>query len=361
MRIALIIYGSLDTISGGYLYDRKLVEKLRASGHEVDILSLPWRNYARHLLDNFSDRIYKQIQPKDYDVVLQDELNHPSLIRLNARLRGELPLISIVHHLRISEQGIGFCNPAGYAYRFFERQYLKSVDGMLFTSNETLKTVQAIGCLPEHHHVAHPSASHLNSTLSIAKSIKGLPKLLFVGNVIHRKRLLDILMALYIHVETEWSLTIAGRNDIDPKYTAYLKNYIEIRGMSERVRFTGPVSQQELVELYEKHDVFIMPSAHEGFGIVYLEGMSFGLPVIASSAGGAVDIVEHGKNGFLVEPDDEDQIANAIKQLSKPEVYRKLSEGALQTYQAHPDWDTSMAGAEQFIKETVANWRKREE
>ena len=49
MNIGVLIYGSLDTISGGYLYDRKLVEYLQRQGDVVEIISLPWRNYARHL------------------------------------------------------------------------------------------------------------------------------------------------------------------------------------------------------------------------------------------------------------------------------------------------------------------------
>ena len=52
MRIGLVIYGALDTLSGGYLYDRKLVEYLRAQDDAVEIISLPWRNYAAHLTDN---------------------------------------------------------------------------------------------------------------------------------------------------------------------------------------------------------------------------------------------------------------------------------------------------------------------
>jgi len=54
MKLGLIIYGSLDTLSGGYLYDRKLVEYLRRCGDTVEVISLPWRNYARHLADNLS-------------------------------------------------------------------------------------------------------------------------------------------------------------------------------------------------------------------------------------------------------------------------------------------------------------------
>ena len=57
MKIGFLIYGSLDTLSGGYLYDRKLVEYLRTQGDTVQIISLPWRNYAAHLSDNFRFRL----------------------------------------------------------------------------------------------------------------------------------------------------------------------------------------------------------------------------------------------------------------------------------------------------------------
>src|SRR5688572_2813302 len=104
MKIGLIIYGSLDTLSGGYLYDRKLVEFLRAQGDIVEIISLQWRNYAAHLLDNLRfrlpepDVVARRVQVpttaqrasgrqapvnKRFDVLIQDELNHPSLIRAN--------------------------------------------------------------------------------------------------------------------------------------------------------------------------------------------------------------------------------------------------------------------------------------
>ena len=74
MRIGFVIYGSIDAVSGGYLYDRKLVECLRAEGETVEIISLPWRNYASHLTDNFHFRL-----PQNLDILIEDELNHPSL------------------------------------------------------------------------------------------------------------------------------------------------------------------------------------------------------------------------------------------------------------------------------------------
>jgi hypothetical protein len=97
MKIGLIIYGSLDTLSGGYMYDRKLVEYLRAQGDTIEIISLPWRNYASHLADNLSFKL-----PADLDILIQDELNHPSLIAANST-KHPYPIISLVHHLRSSE------------------------------------------------------------------------------------------------------------------------------------------------------------------------------------------------------------------------------------------------------------------
>ncbi len=63
----------LDTMSGGYLYDRKLVKSLRKRGDQVEIISLPWRKYAAHLTDNFHFRL-----PRGFDLIIEDELNHPS-------------------------------------------------------------------------------------------------------------------------------------------------------------------------------------------------------------------------------------------------------------------------------------------
>src|SRR5512146_736280 len=97
MKVGLVIYGSLDTLSGGYLYDRKLVEYLRSRGDTVEIISLPWRNYPTHFVDNLSFKL-----PGNLDLLIQDELNHPSLIFANQG-KHPYPILSLVHHLRCSE------------------------------------------------------------------------------------------------------------------------------------------------------------------------------------------------------------------------------------------------------------------
>jgi hypothetical protein len=72
MRVGLVIYGSLDTLSGGYLYDRMLVRHLQANGDQVEIVSLPWRYFLAHLGDNISAALYRRLRSLQVDVLLQD-------------------------------------------------------------------------------------------------------------------------------------------------------------------------------------------------------------------------------------------------------------------------------------------------
>ena len=90
MRVGLLIYGSLETLSGGYLYDRKLVQYLREQGDHVEVISLPWRGYARHLSDNLSPSLLGKLLDLSVDVLIQDELNHPSLAWLNYHTSGSI-------------------------------------------------------------------------------------------------------------------------------------------------------------------------------------------------------------------------------------------------------------------------------
>lgn len=123
MHIGLIIYGRLDTVSGGYLYDRKLVAYLRNRGDQVKVISLPWSNYGRHLGHNLLPGLYRRLRHASFDVLLQDELNHPSLFWLNRRLghSHRYPLVTIVHHLRSSEKRPAWQNAF---YGWVEKKYL---------------------------------------------------------------------------------------------------------------------------------------------------------------------------------------------------------------------------------------------
>lgn len=90
-------------------------------------------------------------------------------------------------------------------------------------------------------------------------------------------------------------------------------------GVAERVIFTGRISEEEKADHYRLADVFAMPGRGEGFGIVYLEAMACGVPVIASDCDGSREAVLGGKLGLLVDPASSEQLQeNIIKALKKP-------------------------------------------
>jgi len=185
MKIGLLIYGSLDTVSGGYLYDRKLIEYFRAQGEEVEIISLPWRNYFLHLMDNLTFKL-----PHGLDILIQDELNHPSLIAANAG-NHRYPVVSLVHHLRSSESRPKWQNDF---YHAIERKYLRSVDGFIFNSKTTGQVVTKIMEAGKPFLVAYPPTDRFADRVVSEEEIRERAitdelRLLFLGNVIYRKGL----------------------------------------------------------------------------------------------------------------------------------------------------------------------------
>jgi glycosyltransferase involved in cell wall biosynthesis len=356
MKIGFVIYGSLDTLSGGYLYDRKLVEYLRAQGDSVEIISLPWRNYAAHLTDNFSFRL-----PHHLDILIQDELNHPSLIGANAGKR-PYPIISLVHHLRCSELRPKWQNDF---YRVIEKKYLQSMDGFIFNSKTTKGVVHGLIGKNKPSVVAYPPTDRLGNVISESE-IKERAKsnelrILFLGNVIHRKGLHTLLRAISDQRSTI-RVDIVGGLNAEPKYAYEMERYVLIRGLSSRVTFHSSLDNEPLVEKLRNAHVLVVPSSYEGFGIVYLEGMGFGLPAIGTTAGAASEVITHGEDGYLIEPDDDDGLAKHIHELaSNRELLVKLSLNATRRYQLQPKWDETAKSIRDFLHQTVGAGSSRPE
>ena len=344
MRIGLTLYGSLDERSGGFRYDRKLIEQLRQAGDTVDVVELPWRSYPRGLLDNVSPGFRDRLEV-DVDVMLQDELAHPSLVFANRQL--PYPIISIVHHLRASER-----RRLSPLYRAIERQYLATVDGVVCNSTATRDVVTGLGVDPDSTVIAPPAGDRFDPDIddeTIERRARQQPlQLVFVGNITPRKglgTLVDGLAAADVDAE----LTVVGR-PVDEEYTAMVRQRVRDHGLERRVTLVGEQRGSELAATVRTSHVLAVPSRYEGFGIVYLEGMSFGLPAIASRAGGATDIVSDGETGFLIDPGDSQAVARAVTELATDtDRLVALGRAARQRYEQHPDWAETAARVRQLL------------
>ncbi|GIW06580.1 MAG: glycosyl transferase family 1 [Dehalococcoidia bacterium] len=347
MRVAFIVYGSIDQRSGGYLYDRMLVRQLRAAGDHVDVIGLTRRPYGLALLDNFRG-LAAALARRAPDLVVQDELCHPSLCWVNRAIARRLgrPIVSIVHHLRASEQ------PHDPLACTIEHHYLASLDALIANSWTTARTVRTtLGRLPQCH-VALPGRDRLGEiappVIARRASERRPLRVVTVGNLEPRKNVETLLAALARLPANSWELKVVG-GVASPQYAARLRTWVTKLGLRDAVQFCGPLEDGALGRLLAESDVFAQPSWYEGFGVAALEAMGFGLPAIASRAGGAVELITHGEDGFLVAPNDVDSVAGALYQLLDRSGLERMSLAALARYNRHPMWQETMAEARAFL------------
>lgn len=354
MKIGLVIYGRLQTLSGGYLYDRQLVNHLQSNGDTVEIISLPWEGYGRHLLHNFWFALQEQLRQAEFDILLQDELNHPSLFWLNRRIRHKIgyPILSIVHHLRSSEARPNWQN---WLYRGIERRYLASVDGFIFNSQTTRQVVQSLVGDSQPHVVALPAGDRFQPNLTPQKietrsHQPGPLRLLFVGNLIEHKGLHTLLKALTQLPGSAWQLDVVGDTAVDSDYTRHIQRTIIQHNLVNNVTLHGPLSDDALGQQMQHSHLLVVPSSYEGYGIVYLEGMGFGLPAIGGQAGAAYEIITDGVDGFLLAKNDTAVLCQHLHNLHQNrQRLAQMSLAAHQRFHKHLTWQQSMSQIRNFL------------
>jgi glycosyltransferase involved in cell wall biosynthesis len=151
----------------------------------------------------------------------------------------------------------------------------------------------------------------------------GIPEghvvLITVGRLIKRKALDGLLMALSKLERGDVRLLITGEGPEEK----HLRDLSEGLGLSPRVEFLGAIWGERKFQYLAASDIFVLPSVHEGFGLVFLEAMHCGLPVIASSTGGQTDFLKDGETGFLVPVGDVDALAERIARLIEDSALRE--------------------------------------
>ena len=340
MKIGLLIYGSLQTISGGNIYDKYLVDYLESKGDQVEIVSLPWRNYPAHLANNLSSKLTTRLTNLEVDLLIEDELCHPSLFLINRWIKSKVsyPIISLVHHLRSSEN-----HPAWllWFYKLVEKRYLNSIDGFIFNSTTTQNSVQTIVPKIPPKVIAYPGGNRLEKSINEEqirqRALRNRPlQVVFLGSITSRKQPHLLVEACSLLPPGAIEVTLIGSQIIEARYARNVRKMTA--GLP--VKMLETLNADELSTLLANQDILVVPSTYEGFGIVYLEGMGFGLPAIATTNGAAHETICHDKNGFLIQPGDAEALANHLHELANDrQKLLKMSLVASQTHQQGPTWD----------------------
>jgi glycosyltransferase involved in cell wall biosynthesis len=156
---------------------------------------------------------------------------------------------------------------------------------------------------------------------------RGFPRgriILTVGRWAARERYkgVDALIVAVARVRTtipDVQLVAVGSGDD----LSRLRSIAAEEQVADRVHFLEGLSKEELASCYAAADVFALPSIGEGFGLVFLEAMAFGKPVVGADAGGITDLIRDGSNGLLIPPNDPDGLAQGLSRLLQDEALRR--------------------------------------
>ncbi len=358
MRVGLIIYGSINTTSGGYIYDYKLVEYLQSKGMEVRIFSQK-KTKLGILGNNFSRKMANEILEFSPDVLLQDEMNFSSLFLLNKKLKkmGTFPIISIVHLLQANALHHVL---APWFIKKIEKLYLKTVDGFIFNSIATELAISGIIGKKSNSIIAYPGKDRLQlNTVEECIHLKCQNKklrIIFIGNLLYNKGLHVLLHALSEIDPALWELSIVGNLRVDLAYTRKILKMIVQLKLDANIKLCGLLDVDHLKEELQSQHVLIVPSYYESYGIVYTEAMGAGIPIIASKTGGVPEIVNDAGNGFLITPGDVEMLRECIiKLMQDRDLLKRMSFSALSAYRNFPSWNESMAEIHKFLYQNSAN------
>jgi glycosyltransferase involved in cell wall biosynthesis len=199
---------------------------------------------------------------------------------------------------------------------------------------------------------------------AVPHPINGKFKILFVGRHIERKGICYLIEAAKYLPRDKFEIRIVGVGDLTEKLKELAEQVDALAPAGLRhdspaeIVFTGKLSPEELAKEYRTANVFTLPAIvdskgdTEGLGVVLIEAMELGLPIVASNVGGIPDVVVDGESGILVPEKDPQALANAFKRLeSEPGLVKQLLEGSRKRIRECFTWDG-------IIERQIAEYKK---
>jgi len=379
MRILILCEGDAETHNSWSGTSRSVVDHLRASGHtvytgDVDLKGLTrwltiaasyspdrFRWWARYHLNGLpfalrsrrAERIIRS-HADDVDVILQFGAT------FEPRSRAGLPYVLYCDgNARLAERGetggqaeVGALTQSELA-RVIRREtevYTGASKIFTFSNRLTDSFVEDFGVPKEKVRTVHagPNIDPHHIVLREGEPSREPRTILFVGRKFHRKGG-DLLLRALPAVQKEFpgtTLLIIGPTDPPAPQEG-----VEFLGFLSK---EDPQHQARLSQAYQEADIFCLPTRFEPFGVVFLEAMLHALPCVGPNAWAVPEIVVHGETGLLVEPENVDDLAAAIKSLLKdPELARRMGVAGRQRTLDHFLWDKVVAKMLEDLSQVV--------
>ena len=329
----VVVPGSLTQRTGGYIYDRRMVDGLRTLGWQVVVHELEGRFphpdlQARASLSSTLESIATGSR------VLVDGLAMGGLPGPVSTHRDRLQILSLIHHPLSDETGLD--EDRRERFRTLEQEALGACVGVLVTSRFTASRLRTFGIPQNLVRSVAPGVDHARPARGVPEGAP--PQLLCVASLTPRKGQDVLVRALGRIRELPWSCVCAGSLERAPTYADSVRRLVGELGMSERVEFLGECGDATLSSLYDGSSVFVLSSYFEGYGMVLTEALARGLPIVSTTGGAIADTVPPDA-GVLVAPGDEAALAEALGTLLRtPSCREGLAAAARSHAQDLPSW-----------------------
>lgn len=333
--------GNLETPTGGYHYDRRLILELRQLGVGVETIAL---SKQFPLPDAQAQEEARQALAglPDGAVVMIDGLAFGALDELAEAEAQRLRIIALCHHPLALESGL---DPARQQrFHASEQRALQAARAVLVTSAHTRQLLTTQFAVPSDRVVvAQPGTDRVPFA-----PCDGNPLRLLTLASLTRRKAHDVLMdALAPLKDLPWQARFVGSPEFDPAWRDALQHQANRLQLQERVQFVGAVDNPAAE--FHNADLFVLPSRYEGYGMVFAEALAAGLPVIAAHAGAVPDVVPDSA-GVLVPPDDIDALTAALRSLlTREDRRRDFQAGARRAAATLPTWADTARRATRLI------------
>ena len=323
--------GDIATPTGGYAYDRRIIAELGVLGWRVEVLGLGEGFPFPSADTRAAAGARLAALPRQHPIVV-DGLAFGALPEAADALRASHRLIALVHHPLAFETGLSAADRA--ALRTSERSTLASARHVVATSTAIARLLAAdYGVPPDRLSVVQPGTDKVAARV---RENAGEVVLLAVGAVIPRKGYDVLVTALARLAHLRWRLVIAGDGGRSPDTLRRLEAEITALDLADRITMLGAVSSEQLASLYQRCDLFVLPSRFEGYGMVFAEAIAHGLPVVGTTAGAIPQTVPDAA-GVLVPPDDVEALAEALRRLIEDPAERERLAAAARAAR-FPSW-----------------------
>ncbi|OHV12366.1 hypothetical protein BH688_05775 [Kushneria phosphatilytica] len=338
--MTLIVAGSPEQLTGGYIYDARVVEGLQELGSRVEVIGLE---------GNFPDvdetaaaALEHTLAAQDPDTpVVLDGLAMGALPEIIERHCQRLTLVALLHHPLTDESGLSAEQQS--ALLNSERRALAATRGVIVTSDFTARRLEMLGMADIPIQVVRPGVDP--APLAQGSAPEAPLNLLCVATLIPRKRHTLLIESLAELADRSWHCHLVGDTQRDKACYKAVLEAIESRGLGDRVTLHGALAPRQLAPFWEAADLFVLPSCYEGYGMVIDEALAHGVPIVTTTGGALADTLPT-EAGLAVPPDDPATLTHALAQaIDDSEQRRQLAQGARQARSRLPDWNET---AEQF-------------